>query len=97
MSVGDKSTILAQVENQFRGKRQALTALGIPKSSYYSGVSGKPIRETAEDLGTGSLPLKKTGYWRSAGSFLNSAVGSSQSGSPITKALPYPSQQCTEF
>jgi len=35
MSVGDKTTILAQVENQSRGKRQALTALGIPKSSYY--------------------------------------------------------------
>jgi transposase InsO family protein len=27
--------ILAQVENQSRGKRQALMALGIPKSSYY--------------------------------------------------------------
>jgi transposase len=35
MSVGDKTTILAQVENQSRGKRQTLTALGIPKSSYY--------------------------------------------------------------
>jgi transposase InsO family protein len=35
MSAGDKATILAQVENQFRSKRQTLTALGIPKSSYY--------------------------------------------------------------
>jgi len=31
----DKAMILAQVENQSRGKRQALMALGIPKSSYY--------------------------------------------------------------
>jgi putative transposase len=35
MSTGDKAIILAQVENQYRGKRQALMALGIPKSSYY--------------------------------------------------------------
>jgi len=35
MSAGDKAIILAQVENQPRGKRQALVALGIPKSSYY--------------------------------------------------------------
>jgi len=35
MSAGDKAIILAQVENQSRGKRQALMALGIPKSSYY--------------------------------------------------------------
>jgi transposase InsO family protein len=35
MSTVDKAIILAQVENQFRGKRQALMALGIPKSSYY--------------------------------------------------------------
>ena len=35
MSAGDKAMILAQVENQSRGKRQALMALGIPKSSYY--------------------------------------------------------------
>jgi len=35
MSAGDKAIILAKVENQFRGKRQALMALGIPKSSYY--------------------------------------------------------------
>jgi len=35
MSAGDKAIILAQVESQSRGKRQALMALGIPKSSYY--------------------------------------------------------------
>jgi len=35
MSTVDKAVILAQVENKFRGKRQALMALGIPKSSYY--------------------------------------------------------------
>jgi putative transposase len=35
MSAGDKAVILAQVENKSRGKRQALMALGIPKSSYY--------------------------------------------------------------
>jgi putative transposase len=35
MSASDKAIILAQVEKQFRGKRQALMALGIPKSSYY--------------------------------------------------------------
>jgi transposase InsO family protein len=35
MSAGDKDIILAQVEKQPGGKRQALTALGIPKSSYY--------------------------------------------------------------
>jgi len=35
MSVGDKDIILAQVGKQSRGKRQALMALGIPKSSYY--------------------------------------------------------------
>ena len=35
MSVRDKAIILAQVENKTRGKRQALMALGIPKSSYY--------------------------------------------------------------
>jgi len=35
MSAVDKAIILAQVENQSRGKRQALMALGIPKSSYY--------------------------------------------------------------
>jgi putative transposase len=35
MSAGDKANILAEVEKQFRGKRQALMTLGIPKSSYY--------------------------------------------------------------
>ena len=35
MSAGDKAIILAQVEKQSRGKRQALMTLGIPKSSYY--------------------------------------------------------------
>jgi putative transposase len=35
MSAGDKAVILAQVEKQYRGKRQALITLGIPKSSYY--------------------------------------------------------------
>jgi len=41
MSAGAKATILAQVENQSRGKRQALTALGIPKSSYYRWRQGR--------------------------------------------------------
>jgi len=35
MSARDKAIILARVENKSRGKRQALMALGIPKSSYY--------------------------------------------------------------
>ena len=35
MSAGDKAIILTQVESQSMGKRQALMALGIPKSSYY--------------------------------------------------------------
>jgi len=35
MSAGEKDIILAQVESQSRGKRQALMALRIPKSSYY--------------------------------------------------------------
>ncbi len=34
MSAGDKSIILAQVEKQLWGKRQALKARGVPKSSY---------------------------------------------------------------
>jgi len=42
MSAGDKAVILAQVENQPRGKRQALMALGIPKSSYYRWRQGQP-------------------------------------------------------
>jgi putative transposase len=35
MSAVEKAIILARVEKQSRGKRQALMALGIPKSSYY--------------------------------------------------------------
>ena len=35
MSAGEKAIVLAQVEKQPGGKRQALMALGIPKSSYY--------------------------------------------------------------
>jgi putative transposase len=35
MSLVEKATILAQVENQSRGKRQALAELGVPKSTYY--------------------------------------------------------------
>ena len=45
MSAGDKAIILAQVEKQFRGKRQALLALGIPKSSYYRWRRGQPDSE----------------------------------------------------
>jgi len=41
MSAGVKVMILAQVENQSRGKRQALMALGIPKSSYYRWRQGQ--------------------------------------------------------
>ena len=41
MSTADKAVILAQVENQSRGKRQALMALGIPKSSYYRWRQGQ--------------------------------------------------------
>jgi len=41
MSAGNKAIILAQVENQSRCKRQALMALGIPKSSYYRWRQGK--------------------------------------------------------
>jgi len=42
MSNVDKAIILAQVENKSRGKRQALMALGIPKSSYYRWCQGQP-------------------------------------------------------
>ena len=42
MSARDKAIILSQVENQSRGKRQALMALGIPKSSYYRWRQGRP-------------------------------------------------------
>ena len=41
MSAGDKAIILAKVESQPRAKRQALIALGIPKSSYYRWRRGK--------------------------------------------------------
>jgi len=63
VSAVDKAIILAQVENQYGGKRQALMALGIPKSSYYrwrrhdgleshSGDRGKPWnRITPEEDG----------------------------------------------
>jgi len=43
MSAGDKAVILAQVESQSRGKRQALMALGIPKSSYYRWRQGQSV------------------------------------------------------
>ncbi len=42
MSNVEKAIILAQVENQSRGKRRALMALGIPKSSYYRWCQGQP-------------------------------------------------------
>ena len=35
MSAVDKATVLAQVENQSRAKRQALLTIGIPRSTYY--------------------------------------------------------------
>jgi len=41
MSAGDKAIILAQVESRFESKRQALMALGIPKSSYYRWRQGQ--------------------------------------------------------
>ena len=42
MSAGDKATILAQVENHPRGKRQALLTMGIPRSTYYRWRQGQP-------------------------------------------------------
>jgi len=42
MSSRDKAIILAQVEEKSRSKRQALMALGIPKSSYYRWRQGQP-------------------------------------------------------
>ncbi len=42
MSAVDKAIILIQVENQAGGKKQALMALGIPKSSYYRWRQGQP-------------------------------------------------------
>jgi transposase InsO family protein len=41
MSAGEKAMILAQVEDQSGGKRQALMALGISKSSYYRWRQGQ--------------------------------------------------------
>ena len=42
MSAVDKAIILTRVESQSGGKRQALMALGIPKSSYYRWRQGQP-------------------------------------------------------
>jgi len=42
MSARDKSIVLAQVEKQLGGKRQALMALGVPKSTYYRWRRGRP-------------------------------------------------------
>jgi putative transposase len=41
MSGGDKATILAQVENRSRGKRQALLRMGISRSTYYRWRQGQ--------------------------------------------------------
>jgi len=41
MSAGDKAIVVAQVEKQPRGKRQALMELGVPKSSYYRWRQGQ--------------------------------------------------------
>jgi putative transposase len=64
MSAGDKSIILAQVENQPGGKRQALMALGIPKSSYYrwrqgqsSGNRKRPWNRITQEEGDKVLAL----------------------------------------
>jgi transposase InsO family protein len=43
MSAMDEAIILAQVEGQSGGKRQALMALGIPKSSYYRWRHRQPV------------------------------------------------------
>jgi putative transposase len=42
VSAGDKDKILAQVENQSRGKRQVLLTMGIPRSTYYRWRQGQP-------------------------------------------------------
>jgi putative transposase len=42
MSAVEKATVLNMVETMLRGKRQALMALGIPKSSYYRWRQGQP-------------------------------------------------------
>ena len=63
MSAVDKAIILTQVESQSRGKRQALMALGIPKSSYYrwrqcdglefhSGDRGRPWNRITPEEGS---------------------------------------------
>ena len=44
MSPVEKAALLAQVESQSRGKRQALADLGIPKSSYYRWRQWQPDR-----------------------------------------------------
>jgi putative transposase len=53
MTAGDKAIILVQVGNQSRGKRQALMALGIPKSSYYR------WRKRHPDLGNRKRPWNR--------------------------------------
>jgi len=42
MSTVEKATIITMVETLDRRKRQALMALGIPKSSYYRWLSVAP-------------------------------------------------------
>jgi len=51
MSARDKAIILAQVENKTRGKRQALMALGVPKSSYYRWRRGDGLESHSGDRG----------------------------------------------
>jgi len=51
MSTVDKAIILAQVENKTRGKRQALMALGVPKSSYYRWRRGDGLESHSGDRG----------------------------------------------
>jgi len=59
MSASDKAIILAQVENQFRGKRQALIALGISKSSYYRWRQGPPYSGTRKRPWNRITPLEE--------------------------------------
>jgi len=59
MSAEDKAIILAQVENQSRGKRQALMALGIPKSSYYRWCKGPPYSGTPKRPWNRITPLEE--------------------------------------
>jgi len=51
MSAVEKAVILARVENQSRGKRQALMALGISKSSYYRWRRCDTLESRSEDRG----------------------------------------------